>query len=168
MDEINIHAHRDQETLGALFALHLLYHACVSDLTRITLAGYNFPLASACAHAPADWMLRMQERCLAHAGRVSDLLESGCESGGGALDDSSIPMLAFESTKIQVVYAATLARGRAETTDIVAQNVQQNLKTLNMLHRGQSRLSIHVSKGTKPFSAHLLTLATDEAPVSSP
>lgn len=150
MNDINIQAHRDQRSLGALLSLHLIYHSCVSDLTRITLAGYNFPLALACSRAPVDWLLRMQERCLAHAGRVSRLLANGLALGTGALDDSIVPAVAFESTKIQVVYAATLARGRAETTSTIARNVQFNLEAINMLHGGLSRTSKHVRSRFNP------------------
>ncbi|KAL7626159.1 hypothetical protein AAE478_002929 [Parahypoxylon ruwenzoriense] len=81
------------------------------DLIRIVLPGYNFPLAPALAHAPPGFKARCQRMCVDHANSISQLLRDGSEYGTECLDDYFTATAVFESTKTQVVFVTTLARG---------------------------------------------------------
>ncbi|OTA81399.1 hypothetical protein M434DRAFT_211175 [Hypoxylon sp. CO27-5] len=151
--DINIYIHRDQGSLGPFYFLYLVYHACVCDLTRITLAGYNFPLAAALTHAPADFKSRYQRMCFDHAQSISQLLRDGTKYGTEALDDYFTATAAFESTKIQVVFLATLARGNHTIYNQVTENLRTNLNVLTLVHPYPDMPNVYLS-ALCPFLAH--------------
>ncbi|KAI0145755.1 hypothetical protein F4776DRAFT_373660 [Hypoxylon sp. NC0597] len=151
--DINIYIHRDQGNLGPFYFLYLVYHACVSDLTRITLAGYNFPLAAALTHAPADFKARYQKMCFDHAQSISQLLRDGIKYGIESLDDYFTATAAFESTKIQVVFLATLARGNHTIYNQVVENLRTNLNVLTLVHPYPDMPNVYLS-ALCPFLAH--------------
>ena len=61
LTELNMYAQKDQHILGAVVSLHLFYHAALCDLTRISLPGFNFPLAVAFQKVPVEFALQCQE-----------------------------------------------------------------------------------------------------------
>lgn len=142
---MNLYIQRDQQSLGAFFFIHLAYHACIFDLARITLAGYNFPLTAALAGAPVQFRTQHQEMCRHHADCVSQILRTGLDfsrggdsgsdaSAGAALDDHFTATAAFESTKIQVIHVTTLARTDQALYDRVVANIHTNLQVLAKTH----------------------------------
>ncbi|KAL6355385.1 hypothetical protein LRP88_10974 [Fusarium phalaenopsidis] len=92
----------EQHTLGPYFFLHLAYHACVFDLTRVTLPGYSFPLSAAFFQVSEEFTLKYRHEAWYHACCVSKLLETGLKCGTETLDDHFTSTAAFESTKIQL------------------------------------------------------------------
>jgi hypothetical protein len=61
-NDINIYTLQDQNTIGPYFFLPLTYHACVFDLTRVTLPGYSFPLAAAFFQVPESLLSNIAAR----------------------------------------------------------------------------------------------------------
>ena len=142
---MNFYIHKDGHTLGAFFALHLLYHACIFDLTRVTLAGYSFPLANAMSAAPAEFKASHQQKCFEHADFVSQILKVGIQYDIDSLDDHYVPTAAFESTKVQVIYATTLAGNDPQVYNRVLQNINTNLKALVLTHQYADMPNVYVS-----------------------
>ncbi|KAH8884094.1 hypothetical protein GQ53DRAFT_662530, partial [Thozetella sp. PMI_491] len=101
--EQNAYIHRDQRRLAMWLALHVIYHVCHSDLFRVMLPGYHFPINQVLgSHAPAEFVAFSHNECRVHAGRISDLLALGHRLGGpAAFDDSMCVAAAYESTRIQ-------------------------------------------------------------------
>ncbi|KAI1410536.1 fungal-specific transcription factor domain-containing protein [Hypoxylon sp. FL1857] len=151
--DINIYIHRDQGSLAPFYFLHLAYHACVSDLTRITLAGYNFPLAAGLTHAPPDFKAQYQKMCFDHAKSISQLLRDGIKYGTESLDDYFTATAAFESTKIQVVFLATLTRGDHNIYNQVVDNLRTNLEVLMLTHPYLDMPNVYLS-ALCPFLTH--------------
>jgi hypothetical protein len=77
LTELSMYTHRDQHTLGAVFFLHLAYHAALCDLTRVALPGFAFPLAGAFHHAPVGFLSQCQRRAQFHAAKISVLIRQG-------------------------------------------------------------------------------------------
>ena len=144
-DDMNIYIQKDQQNLGAFFFMHLVYNACIFDLTRITLAGYKFPLSAALANAPTEFKAQQQEKCYQHADIVSQILRSALAYGAGSLDDHYTPTAAFESTKVQVIYATTRASGDLKIYNRVVTNINTNMKVLALTHRYQDMPNVYVS-----------------------
>lgn len=145
LNDMNMYGQKELYNLSAFFTLHLMYHSCIFDLTRVTLAGYSFPLATAMASAPMDAKKRYQFMAWEHAVKVSDLLNKSFEYGSAALDDYFVPTAAFESTKIQVIYTTTVANGDADVYASAASNVNTNLRVLTATHPFPDMPNIYVS-----------------------
>ncbi len=127
----------ETHTLGAMVGLHLAYHSAVTDLTRVALAGFDFPLAAQFRDAPALFRRRCQERCRHHADAVAHLVRQGCTIGPEAFEDSQCAQATFESTKVQIVHTVTasmvpMAHERLRA-DAVA-NIRSNLRLLATMH----------------------------------
>lgn len=147
LTDLNIYVHRDQHILGAVFNIHFLYHAAIFDLTRISLAGFNFPLAASFGTAPPKFRLQCQDRCRFHAVEVSNMIRLGSKGGPGAFDDVFCADAAFESSKVQIVYCATVASDE-ETATSTRQNLRTNLQLLKRMHAGKEGGSPHVRRLT--------------------
>lgn len=147
-NDMNMYVQKELSNLSSFFTLHLMYHSCIFDLTRVTLAGYSFPLAAAMASAPIDAKKRYQLMAWEHAVEVSDLLNKSFECGSGALDDYFVPTAAFESTKIQVIYSTTVANGDADIYARTASNINTNLHVLTATHPFVDMPNIYVSAMT--------------------
>lgn len=104
---INFYAHREMGVLGAVMFLHLGYHGAIADLTRVSLNGFDFPLAEAFQSVPLEFRAECQSRCRYHSDRVSHTIRLGLEHGMMAFDDSYCHFSAFEATKVQVVHSST-------------------------------------------------------------
>ncbi|PKS12422.1 hypothetical protein jhhlp_000628 [Lomentospora prolificans] len=144
-NDINIYIHKEQNTPGSYFFLHLMYHACVFDLTRVTLPGYNFPLAAALADAPADFIVKNRQKAWHHACCVSTLLSSALECGSGALDDHYTSTAAFESTKIHVIYLTTVANGDSSSYSHCIDHINTNLRVLTETHPYSDMPNVYLS-----------------------
>ncbi|KAF4470504.1 Alkaline phosphatase [Fusarium albosuccineum] len=122
----------EQHTLGTYFFLHLAYHACVFDLTRVTLPGYNFPLAAAFFQVSDEFTVKYRHEAWYHACCASRLLANALECGTGALDDHFTSTAAFESTKIQVIYLTTMANNASRLYSEGVANINTNLRVLTL------------------------------------
>ncbi|RTE84055.1 hypothetical protein BHE90_001437 [Fusarium euwallaceae] len=144
-NDINLYIHKEQHTLGPYFFLHLAYHACVFDLTRVTLPGYSFPLSGAFFHVPEDFTLKYRHEAWYHACCVSKLLETGLECGTETLDDHFTSTAAFESTKIQVIYLTTMANGSSRLYNEGIANINTNLRVLTVTHPYPDMPNVYLS-----------------------
>lgn len=134
LTDLNMYILKDGGALGAVFVLHLLMHAVIFDLTRTSLAGFNFPLSNDFKIAPEDFKLKCQDLCRQHAIEVSLLFRRALTHGPTAFDDLFCVDAAFESSKVQLVYAATVNH----SPFIVQQtksNLCTNIETLQSLSR---------------------------------
>ncbi|OAA39556.1 Fungal transcriptional regulatory protein [Beauveria brongniartii RCEF 3172] len=124
MTDINMYILREDNILGAVFVLHLLMHAVIFDLTRTSLAGFNFPLSNDFKVAPEDFKIKCQDLCRHHAIEVSQLFRRALYMGRSACDDLFCVDAAFESSKVQLVYAATVNH-----SPFIVQQTKSNLGT---------------------------------------
>lgn len=131
--------------LGGVFFLHFLIHAVVFDLTRISLPGFNFPLAAAFESASPEFLSQCRQRCRFHAMQVTDLVRSGLAHGRIPFDDIFTADAALEAAKIQIIYAAT-ADHSPEVLQTTRDNVEMTLRFFQTFHFGQSGPSQYVSK----------------------
>ncbi|KAJ6789952.1 hypothetical protein PWT90_10831 [Aphanocladium album] len=122
--DLNMYILKDNSILGAVFALHLLMHAVIFDLTRTSLAGFNFPLSNDFKVAPDDFKLKCQDLCRHHAIEVSQLFRKAIYQGRSIFDDLFCVDAAFESSKVQLVYAATVNH-----SPFIVQQTKSNLST---------------------------------------
>lgn len=136
LSELNIYILKDKGMLGAVFAFHLMAHAVLFDLTRISLAGFNFPLAPAFKNAPPEFRSYCQDLCRFHAGQVSEFIRKGMAHGRAPFDDIFCADAALESAKIQIIYAATVNR-TAQTVQVTRENININLAFLLTVNRGK-------------------------------
>lgn len=141
--ELNMYIQKDTNILGAVFFIHLAYHAAVADLTRISLPGFNFPLASSFAQVPDDFRRQCQERCRYHADEVSRLVKMGFKHGTRPFNDPFCFIAAYEATKIQIVYTNTVAAGLHAERSRAEANIRVNTKLMNLMGRDGSH--VHVS-----------------------
>ncbi|RSL65958.1 hypothetical protein CEP51_012921 [Fusarium floridanum] len=141
--ELNTYIHKDQHTIGALFYLHLMYNAAIFDLTRISLAGFSFPLAAAFQHAPPEFRSQCQERCRFHAAAVSDIVRQGLTHGRVAFDDNFCADAALESSKVQIIHSATVANDD-QSTEKTRQNLRTTLQLFDLVHANQDGQSTYV------------------------
>lgn len=133
LTDANLYALQDKGMLGAVFALHLFIHAVIFDLTRISLAGFNFPLAPVFKHAPSEFRAHCQSLCRFHASQVSDIIRTGMAFGPNAFDDLFCPDATVESTKVQIIYAATVDQS-PQTLQVTRDNIITNLNFLLGIH----------------------------------
>lgn len=150
LTELNVYIHKDEHTLGALHWLHFAHHAAVADLTRVSLAGFSFPLSSMFTKAPTIFKTQCQQRCYYHACQVSRLVKNALQLGNEALDDPFCAVATFESTKIQIIYTATVCPGDADIRARTDENIKANLSLLGRLR--------HRPEKANPFLLGLLPL----------
>lgn len=144
LTDLNLYILKDQHLIGAVFCLHLLYNAAMFDLTRTSLAGFTFPLAAAFRDAPGEFRLQCQKRCQFHANEASDIVRKGLAHAPVAFDDTFCPDAILESTKIQIIYSATVANDD-QTVTATRQNVRSNLQALKLLHIDKTAINPYVS-----------------------
>ena len=144
LTESNIPILQEQQILGGVFLLHYLLHAIVSDLTRPSLPGFNFPLAGAFEAATPDFRTYCQNRCRHHAVQTTGLIRQGLSYGRTPFDDIYSADAALEAAKIQIIYAATVN----QSPDII-QETRENISLLmyffNLFNRGKRGSSQYVS-----------------------
>lgn len=144
ISDLNIYSLKDKGNLGAVFVLHLLIHAVIFDLTRTSLAGFNFPISNDFKHSPDAFRRQCQDRCRFHADQVSHVLRKGMGHGRAPFDDVFCADAALESAKIQIVYASTVNRD-PQITSATRSNVCTNIELLKSLNRSTETKSQVVS-----------------------
>lgn len=145
LTDANLYVLKDKGMLGAVFALHLFIHAVIFDLTRISLAGFSFPLAPAFKNSPVEFRAHCQSLCRFHASQVSDIIRTGLSFNRGAFDDLFCPDAAIESTKVQIIFAATVDQS-PQTLQVTRDNIISNLNFLLTIHnRGKEAPTQFVS-----------------------
>ncbi|KAH8901653.1 hypothetical protein GQ53DRAFT_708009 [Thozetella sp. PMI_491] len=153
LNDLNIYAQIEQNTISAIYVLHFAYHSAVADLTRVSLPGFDFPLAALFRDAPPAFQQQCQERCRHHADEVSRLVELGLAEGGRALDDPHCLSSAFEAAKIQAVHTATLTRNGPEERARAFGQIAANLTILHKYRR-------NANPRARDFVSGLLLLLT--------
>lgn len=144
LTEANVPLLQEQRILGGVFFLHFLLQAIVSDLTRPSLPGFNFPLAGAFEAATPEFRTQCQGRCRYHAMQTTALIRQGLSYGRTAFDDIYSADAALEAAKIQVIYAATVN----QSLDVI-QETRENIGLLmyffDLFNRGKKGPSQYVS-----------------------
>ncbi|KAL3442718.1 hypothetical protein BJX65DRAFT_312487 [Aspergillus insuetus] len=140
LTDLNMYMHRDQHILNAVFHFYLLFHAAMFDLTRISIPGFSFPLATAFRGAPPVFLQDCQRRCFHHAHVVSNLVRKVLPHKGLIVDQPLWSGVLFESAKIQIVFTATV-QNDTHTREMVRQNLRANLDLLEFLHTGKEEQS---------------------------
>lgn len=149
LTDANFFVLKDKGMLGGVFALHLFIHAVIFDLTRISLAGFNFPLASAFKNAPLPFRAHCQNLCRYHAAQASHIIRTGMDFSPNAFDDLFCPDAIIESTKVQIIYAATVDQS-PQTLQETRDNIITNFSFLLGIHnRGKEAPTQFV--GIYPF-----------------
>ena len=113
--------------LGAVVFLHMAYHGAIANLTRVSLNGFEFPLAGAFGAVPEQFRYECQTRCRYHSDQISNIIRLGLEHGARAFDDSLCHVAAFEATKVQIVHSSISQRGagdREATEDCIRVNIE--------------------------------------------
>ncbi|KAL6867027.1 hypothetical protein J3F83DRAFT_103124 [Trichoderma novae-zelandiae] len=150
LTDANLYVLQEKGMLGSVFALHLFIHAVVFDLTRISLAGFNFPLAPAFKHAPSEFRAHCQSLCRFHASRVSDIIRTGSSFSPNAFDDLFCPDATVESTKVQIIYAATVDQS-PQTLQVTRDNIITNLNFLLGIHNRGKEAPTQFIRGIIPL-----------------
>ncbi|KAL7934957.1 hypothetical protein V8C35DRAFT_279425 [Trichoderma chlorosporum] len=133
LTDANLYVLQDKGMLGAVFALHLFIHAVIFDLTRISLAGFSFPLAAAFKNSPIEFRAHCQNLCRFHASQVSDIIRTGMSFSPSAFDDLFCSDATIESTKVQIIYGATVDQS-PQTLQVTRDNIITNLNFLLSIH----------------------------------
>ncbi|KAI6783981.1 uncharacterized protein J7T54_001857 [Emericellopsis cladophorae] len=134
---------RERRILGGVFLLHFMLHAVASDLTRISLPGFNFPLAPIFNSATSHFRSHCQERCRHHARQTTNLVRQGLSIGRGAFDDIYAADAALEAAKIQIIYAATVNQS-PEVIQETRDNLTNVLYFYDLFHKGKSGTSQYI------------------------
>lgn len=144
LDDLNSYALQDQHILNGVTSLHTLYHAAIFDLTRISLAGFNFSLSLAFRDAHLSFRSQCQERCRFHANEVSNIIQTLRPHGREPFDDPFCADAALESAKVQIVYSATVGCHETQIMETTKRNLRINLDFLQHMRAGKSSESLHV------------------------
>lgn len=128
---LQLYVHKDTNTLGALFFLHMGYHGAMTDLTRVSLPGFEFPLAESFKSVTPQFRKECQRRCRYHSDEVSRVIALGLQHGTQPFDDPFCHVVAFETTKVQVVHSAT-ATDVSSNRQATADNIRTNMKLMKL------------------------------------
>jgi hypothetical protein len=140
----NSYFQTENRILGSVFFLSFLFNATMFDLTRISLPGFNFPLAAAFRRAPLDFKEHCQARCRYHANQISELIRQGLVSGKDAFRDPFCTHAAFESLKILIVHSTTsMSQGHVER-DQTVENIRTNLNFICSILQYEDAAMIYV------------------------
>ena len=133
-----------QRMLGGVFFFHYLMHAVISDMTRPSLPGFNFPLAGAFHSTSVEFRSHCQEQCRFHARQTSNLIRKGMALGRVAFDDPYSADAALEAMKIQIIYAAAVNQDPAVIQE-TGENLRTTLAFFDWYNRGNQEPSQYVS-----------------------
>ncbi|KAH8812765.1 hypothetical protein F5884DRAFT_316685 [Xylogone sp. PMI_703] len=143
LTDLNMYIQKELNIIGAVFMLHFFYHTVVCDLTRTSLPGYDFPLASAFRHAPMAFRRQCQERCRFHANEIARLIRIGLSQGRCAFDDLHCMMAAFESVKIQIVHTAIATSNSPADRIRAAENIRVNMAAIDLMHLEKDKPNLY-------------------------
>ncbi|KAJ5116700.1 hypothetical protein N7456_001048 [Penicillium angulare] len=146
LNEMNAYIHEESNQLPAFYALHLLYHQCFCDLYRVALPGYQFPLSAVIEKNRPGVEQHMQFQCAEHAKAITNILKMNLQRRKKPLVDSSCAICAYESSKIQIVYART-SMGLGQ--DVVKQNIATNLEALDLMFPWDKKRDMLISSLSK-------------------
>ncbi|KAL7920929.1 hypothetical protein ACQKWADRAFT_297116 [Trichoderma austrokoningii] len=150
LTDASLFALKEKGMLGGVFALHLFIHAVIFDLTRISLAGFSFPLASAFKNAPLHFRVHCQNLCRFHATQASHIIRTGMNFSPNAFDDLFCPDAIIESTKVQIIYAATVDQS-PQTLQETRDNIITNFGFLLGIHNRGKGAPIQFIRGLIPL-----------------
>ncbi|EHK41509.1 uncharacterized protein TrAtP1_005005 [Trichoderma atroviride] len=150
LTDANLFLLKEKGMLGGVFALHLFIHAVIFDLTRISLAGFSFPLASAFKNAPLHFRAHCQNLCRYHATQASRIIRTGMTFSPAAFDDLFCPDAIIESTKVQIIYAATVDQS-PQTLQETRDNIITNFSFLLAIHNRGKEAPIQFIRGLIPL-----------------
>lgn len=150
LTDANLFVLKEKGMLGGVFALHLFIHAVIFDLTRISLAGFSFPLASAFKNAPLHFRAHCQNLCRYHATQASHIIRTGMAFSPIAFDDLFCPDAIIESTKVQIIYAATVDQS-PQTLQETRDNIITNFSFLLAIHNRGKEAPIQFIRGLIPL-----------------
>ncbi|KAM0259834.1 hypothetical protein ACHAQJ_003078 [Trichoderma viride] len=150
LTDANLYVLKEKGILGGVFALHLFIHAVIFDLTRISLAGFSFPLAPAFKNAPLDFRTHCQNLCRFHATQVSHIIRTGMSFSPSAFDDLFCSDATVESTKVQIIYAATVDQS-PQTLQETRDNIITNLNFLLGINSRGKEAPIQFIRGLIPL-----------------
>jgi len=152
MNDLSMYIHKETNMLGPVFFLNVAYHAAVFDLTRISLYGFDFPLAAAVRQAPEPFQQECQRRCRHHADEVSRLIRLGLKHGTKSFDDPFCFTAAYEASKIQIVHATTISPREQFTSAQAEANIRTNTQLMSLM--GRSGSSVHVRTRSIEIASH--------------
>ena len=144
MNDLNVYVHKELNILGAVYMLHIFFHTVVTDLTRISLPGYAFPLAAAFRSAPPHSLRQCQDRCRYHADEVAGLIKTGLAHGREAFDDIHCKAAALEAAKIQIVHTATTGNS-PEVRQRASENIRTCIQLLDLTNVRRDKPNYFVS-----------------------
>ncbi|KAL7974367.1 hypothetical protein HDV63DRAFT_111362 [Trichoderma sp. SZMC 28014] len=150
LSDTNLFVLKEKGMLGGVFALHLFIHAVIFDLTRISLAGFSFPLASAFKNAPLQFRVHCQNLCHFHASQASHIIRTGMTFSPNAFDDLFCPDAVIESTKVQIIYAATVDQSPQNLQE-TRNNIITNFSFLQAIHNRGKEAPIQFIRGLIPL-----------------
>ncbi|KAH8888975.1 hypothetical protein GQ53DRAFT_653374, partial [Thozetella sp. PMI_491] len=132
LSPLKIYIHKDQNTLGAIFYLHLAYHGAIADLTRVSLPGFSFPMASAFRDAPQDFQSWCQQRCRYHSDKVSECIQMGLPHGAQPFHDPFCHIAAFEASKVQIIHTVIATSNSLDERRKAGSSIRANIKLMEM------------------------------------
>lgn len=144
-----LYIRKETSQVGALCALHLMYHQTMCDLYRIgTPALYKLRGAF---HFPAEqsgFLSHVQDQLFEHATALARIISEAHSRGAHGLADSWIPTIAYDSCRIMLYYATQLVDPNAynkhsimcETIKLVRGNIEA-LKYMRRLYTVADLLS---------------------------
>lgn len=130
LNEINAYVHEENNQLAAFYALHLLYNQCFCDLYRVSLPGYRFPLSEVVAREQPERVEGLRVQCVERAQGITNILGAALIKGTKGFIDSVCSICAYESSKIQVIYARTCME---EVDEDVERSIRTNLEALDII-----------------------------------
>lgn len=131
-----IYIRKETSQLGALFALHYMYHQNMCDLHRIA-APALYKLRSPFIFPPEQtrFLNHLREVLFYHAQRHAMMTAEAMRHGPHALADSWIPTLVYDNCRILLYYLIQLIDPNTETSrKLIAETlplVRSNIKALN-------------------------------------
>ncbi|OQV07020.1 Fungal specific transcription factor domain-containing protein [Cladophialophora immunda] len=140
--DLNMYILKELNMLGPVFALHLFYHTAVSDLTRVSLPGFNFPLAATFEEVSEGFRRDCQRRCRHHADEVSRLIGIGLKHGTRPFDDPFCFTAAYETTKIQIIHCTTTENRRQRERSSAEANIRCNTRLMTLMGRDGSHVHV--------------------------
>ena len=138
----SMYIRREQSQLGALIALHMMYHQNMCDLYRIG-APALYKLRSAFAFPPeqSGFLTHLQKSLFAHAKAHSMIIGEALRHGPHALADQWIPTIAYDGCRIMLYHITQLIDPTLESSKEViletiplVQNNVEALKTLQSMY----------------------------------
>lgn len=134
----SVYIRRETTQLGALCALHWMYHLNMCDLYRIG-APALYKLRNAFVYPPeqADFQHHLQDELFGHARKVGIIAAEAFRNGPHALADSWAPTVVYECCRVMLFYLTQLIDPAAENSQVLLAEtiplIRTNVKALKMM-----------------------------------